>query len=562
MATFSIYLAVTFVAGLLAVLVRLPPLVGFLVAGFVLSATGVEHLSAIDTIAQLGVTLLLFGVGLKLDVRTLLQREVWLTASVHLVVSVLVGLGFLGLLSTLGFGLLAGEGWRTLALLGFALSFSSTVFVVKLLEDRSDSQSLYGRITIGVLIIQDLAAVVFLAASEGELPSPWAFALVGLVPVSWLFRRIWDRTGHGELQALFGVVMALVPGYALFEVVGLKGDLGALAMGMLLASHPAAGELSRALFTVKELLLVGFFVSIGLTGLPSVETVLLGLALLLLLPLKAGGYVLLLWILRLRHRTSLLAAATLANYSEFGLIVLAVGASTGLVDEQWLVALSVAVAVSFVLSTLLNQDAPTRATAVAALLPRQDAARLHPHDRPIDVGHAQAVVMGMGRVGSAAYRQLAQVHGLHVLGVEHDAHRVARLRDEGLDVVEADATDADFWERVTRAGEVRIAILAMPFHGSNLAALDQLVDSEFEGTVAAVAQYDDEMKEIRSRGVQATFQLYSGAGVALADSAAEWVESPGRDRDTDRLGGSSGGGSAAGREPTRSDGPPVLDGDP
>jgi threonine dehydrogenase-like Zn-dependent dehydrogenase len=199
---------------------------------------------------------------------------------------------------------------------------------------------------------------------------------------------------------------------------------------------------------------------------------------------------------------------------------------------------------------------------VADLLPGQDAARLHPHDRPIDVGHAQAVVMGMGRVGSAAYRQLTQAHGLQVLGVEHDAHRVARLRNEGLDVVEADATDADFWERITRAGEVRIAILAMPFHGSNLEALDRLIDSGFEGTVAAVAQYDDEMQEIRARGVQATFQLYSGAGVALADSAAEWVEPPGRDRDADRLDGSSGGGSAAGREPTRSDGPPVLDGDP
>ncbi|MDQ3383083.1 MAG: cation:proton antiporter, partial [Actinomycetota bacterium] len=289
MATLSIYLAVTFVAGLLAVLVRLPPLVGFLGAGFVLSALEVEHLPAIDTIAALGVTLLLFGVGLKLHSRTLLQREVWLTASVHLAVSVLVGLGFLGLLSTLGFGLLAGEGWRTLALLGFALSFSSTVFVVKLLEDRSDSQSLYGRIAIGVLIIQDLAAVAFLTASGGELPSPWAFALVGLIPLSWLFRRIWDRTGHGEMQALFGVVMALVPGYALFELVGIKGELGALVIGMLLASHPAAGELSRTLFTLKELLLVGFFVSIGLTGVPSAETVLLGLTLLLLLPLKAVG---------------------------------------------------------------------------------------------------------------------------------------------------------------------------------------------------------------------------------------------------------------------------------
>src|SRR5690606_17357158 len=149
-----------------------------------------------------------------------------------------------------------------------ALSFSSTVFVVKVLDDRGEAYALYGRVAIGVLVIQDLAAVIFLAFASDHPPTPWAFALVALWPLSLLLRRVWNRVGHGEMQSLFGVVVAVVPGYVLFEAVGLEGDLGALVMGVLLASHSSASELSRALFHIKELLLVGFFVSIGLTGLP------------------------------------------------------------------------------------------------------------------------------------------------------------------------------------------------------------------------------------------------------------------------------------------------------
>ncbi|PRC58818.1 potassium transporter Kef, partial [Mycobacterium sp. ITM-2017-0098] len=85
-----------------------------------------------------------------------------------------------------------------------------------------------------------IIAVVFLTATSGHLPSPWALALVLLWPLTRILRMIWSRLGHGGMQSLFGIVMALVPGYALFSSVGIKGDLGALIIGMLLASHPAS----------------------------------------------------------------------------------------------------------------------------------------------------------------------------------------------------------------------------------------------------------------------------------------------------------------------------------
>lgn len=310
MGTVAIYLVVTFAAGLLAMLVRLPPLLGFLAAGFILNATGVEHLGEIETLANLGVTLLLFGVGLKMELRTLLHREVWLTATAHMALSTAFGAVFLALLALLGFSLLGGVDWSTLAVLGFALSFSSTVLVVKMLDDRGETQALYGRISIGILIMQDIAAVVFLGIATDTAPSPWAFLLLLLVPVSWVLRRVWDRIGHHEMQVLFGIMVALVPGYA-------------------------------------------FFVSIGLTGLPTPQTVALSILLLLVLPFQQVGYALILWLMRLR--TSVMAGLTLGNYSEFGLIVVAIGSAGGLVDEEWLVALSLAVALSFAISTMVNR---------------------------------------------------------------------------------------------------------------------------------------------------------------------------------------------------------------
>ncbi|MGB0098656.1 MAG: cation:proton antiporter, partial [Nocardioides sp.] len=211
--------------GVIAGVLRLPPLVGFLVAGFVLRALGVEGGPQLETIADLGVTVLLFGVGLKIDLRSLVRREVWVTASVNLLGTTLIAAVLLGLLALGGVGLV-GDDLGTWLLVGFALSFSSTVFVVKVLEERGATRSFGGRTAIGILVIQDLAAVVFIGVAEGHAPSPWALLLVLAVPGALLLRRLLDLVGHGELLPLFGIAIALVPGYALFDALGVKGDLG------------------------------------------------------------------------------------------------------------------------------------------------------------------------------------------------------------------------------------------------------------------------------------------------------------------------------------------------
>ena len=520
MAAAALYLGAALLGGLVAVLLRLPPLVGFLAAGFALGATGAPDLPYLPAVADLGVILLLFAIGLKLDARTLLRKEIWLTTTLHLAVSVAIAIGFLGLLAVVRFTLVSDAPFGSLALVGFALSFSSTVFVVKVLDDRSDTTALYGRIAIGVLVMQDVAAVLFLSLSTGRAPSPWAFALLLLVPGAWVLHRVWDHVGHGELQALFGVLVAVVVGYGLFDLVGISGDVGALVVGVLLASHPQAGELSRSLMTFKDLMLVAFFVQIGQHGTPHWPEVALAAALLLMLPVQLGAYALLLWLMRLRARTSFLAGLALANYSEFGILVAVVGAETGLLDRHWTVVVSLAVAFSFVVSSIVNRRGVELASRMAAWLPERAADRLHPDDRPVDVGDANALVLGLGRVGAATYARLRDEYGLSVVGVEHDQRRVAELEDEGFEVVRADATDLEFWTRVQRAGKVAVAVLAMPFHNANLIALARLHTAGFTGKVAAVARYDDDVAELRRHGADAVFHLYGSAGAALADHAA------------------------------------------
>ncbi|WP_405217959.1 cation:proton antiporter [Agrococcus sp. Ld7] len=510
------YLALIFGCGLLARLLKLPALIGFLGAGFALNALGVEQVDALSVLADIGVTLMLFAIGLRLDLRSLLGKHVWVTAGAHMVLLTVIGTAFLAGMSALGaFG---PEPLHVLATLALVLSFSSTIFVVKMLQERGDEQALYGSICIGVLIMQDIVAVVVISISRGQAPSLFSLGLLIVIPALYWATRHWYRLGHGDMGALFGIAMALIPGYALFEWLGLSGSLGALVMGLILAPHPGADQLSHTLFTVKELLLVGFFVTIGFQGLPTWHNVGVGMLLLLLLPLHALAYWGLLWLLGMRNRTSVLSALLLSNYSEFALIIAAMGVSAGWLAPHWLLSLSIAVSAGFIVSALVNPRSVSLASRFAQRLPARPPHKIHPDDRPIELGDATAIVLGMGRVGLATYRQLTEAHQYTVLGVEHDPTRVHHLRERGVNVVEGDATDYDFWARLIGSGTVRIVVLAMPAQHANIDALRELRSFGYgQVTVAAVASYQEDVEELESLGLDAVIRLYEGAGETLAD---------------------------------------------
>ena len=513
-----ILIAVAFAAGLLIYQFGLPPLIGFLVAGFVLNAMGLESSPILHRIGDLGVTLLLFSIGLKLKFKDLLSKEVWGGASLHMGLIFLVNMAALYLFMRLGLPLLEQTDIRTLALLAFALSFSSTVFAVKILEEKGQMTSLYGRTAIGILIMQDIFAVVFLAASTAKLPTIWAWGLLALPLLRPLLYKILDRAGHGELLVLYGVFLALSLGAGLFELVHMKADLGALIVGMLLANHGKAPEMAKALLSFKELLLVVFFLNIGLEAFPTWETVLMAGLILLALPVKTILYYLVLTLFRLRSRTALLSALTLANYSEFGLIVGAVGVSMGVLSHEWMIAIAIALSFSFLIAAPLHQHAPAVYLPIRSKLKVMERQPLHPEDRPIDPGDASIILLGMGRVGSGAYSYMSKVHPeKDVLGVDLDHDTIDRHIAAGHNVIQGDATDSDFWEKVRMSDRVEVVMLTMPMHQGNIYAAERLMAMGYKGRIAAVAGHDDHVQELKDMGIDVVFNIYSEAGTGFAE---------------------------------------------
>ncbi len=516
---------VTFVLGFAAVRVGLPPLVGYLGAGFVLHALGYESNGAIEVIADLGVLLLLFGIGLKLRPASLARREVWVVASVHMAVTTaVIGALFLSL-GALGLSLADSLGPAEAALVGFAFSFSSTVFAVKALEERNEAASLSGRLAIGILIIQDLFAVVFLTMSAGEAPSFWAAAvLLGIFAARPLFGWILDRTGHGELVVLLGLVLAVGVGAELFETVRLKPDLGALIVGMVLAGHPRANELSDQLLGFKDVLLVGFFLSIGLEGAPDRSALIVALVALTLVAVKSAGFLVLLSRFNLRARTALHGSLTLATFSEFGLIVAAAGAEQGYLDRRWLAAIAVAVAVSFVAASVLNTLRYRLYGRWSSWLVRLERHPIQPEDALVEPTAARIVIFGMGRVGQGAYDEFIRRMGEVVLGVDRRDETVDTNLAAGRNVIRGDALDRDFWERLCLRPGLELAVLAMNDHEANLEAARRVKDFLPDIRIAATARYPDQVSELHEAGVAVARNLYGEAGQGLADDASDLLE--------------------------------------
>ena len=312
-------------------------------------------------------------------------------------------------------------------------------------------------------------------------------------------------------------------GYALFEAVGVKGDLGALIIGMLLASHPSTAGLAKSLFHLKELFLVGFFLSVGLGALPDLTIVAMALLLLLLLPLKSALYYLVLMPFRLRTRTGVLASLLLTNYSEFGLIVAAIAAKAGWLSDEWLVVISLAVAGSFVLAAPLNAASERFYTRLKGPLSRFEARTLMAADQPIAIEQVDAVVLGMGQIGSGAYLRLTQGHGLKVLGVDNNPDKLAAHRAAGRHVIEGDAVDSDFWDKLVIYASMKLVLLAMPGQAGNVYALQQLKHRAFAGRIAAIVSYPEEVDVRRELGADAVFHVYDEAGGAFADEALAGV---------------------------------------
>lgn len=514
------WIALIFALGLLARQLKLPPLIGFLLAGFIMNHYGVEMNKALSTIADMGITLLLFTIGLKLNFKSLIRPHIWGATSIHILLVVALLGTLIMLLSTLGLKLFAGLDWMTAALLAFALSFSSTVFAVKVLEEKGELAANHGRIAIGILIMQDVFAVAFLTMTTGKIPSPWAIALLAvLILLKPVFGYFMNRVGHGELLVVYGFILAL-GGASAFEFVNMKADLGALVMGMILASQIRSSELASSLLSFKDLFLIGFFLTIGINASLSWDVLFIALVVVLVLPIKVLLYYWLLTMFRLRARTAFLTSLSLSNYSEFGLIIAAISFGNGWITDEWLGVLAISLAITFVIAAPFNLNAHRLYARFDKVLKHFQRDECLPDERPIDTGNAEILVFGMGRVGVAAYDKMREQFGDVVLGLDHDAMVVEAHRNDGRNVIQGDAIDHDFWAKL-QPGKVRVVLLDMPNQSENIFAMQQLAATGFKGKVAATAKYDDQLPELKAAGVDAAYNIYAEAGSGFADHVSD-----------------------------------------
>jgi predicted Kef-type K+ transport protein len=504
-------IATALVLGIIVWRLGLPPLVGFLLTGFIFSALGYGASEPLHEIADAGILLLLFAVGLKLRMKTLFRPEVWGSAITHLLlVAALLGGALVGIVRM---------PWQGALILALAVGFSSTVLAAKALDASRELRAVHGRVAIGVLIVQDLVAVAALAALSAEVPSPYAALWLFLPLLRPVLFRLLDLVGHGELLVLFGAVAALAIGGAGFELVGLSPELGAVLVGVLMADHRRSQELSHAIWGLKELFLIGFFLDIGLRGMPTFETLRLLVIALLLLPLKTVAMFGLLLAFGLRARTSFLTSLSLATFSEFGLILIAAGVDAGWLGNDWLVMAALAVAVSFAGAAWLNSRGHGLYELCRHWLDPLERQRPHPDDEPITLGSAEIVVVGMGRLGTGAYDYL-HGKGHLVVGMDSDPGKLERHRQEGRRVVYADAEDASFWERLN-IERIRAVMLAVPEFNAKKIAGRELRRRGYGGLLTATHVYPEEEAPILEAGFNESYNYFTEAGVGFARDIVE-----------------------------------------
>lgn len=507
----ALWIAIAFGLGSCARFVGLPPLVGYLLAGFVLHA--INPLLALPKegevwlheLAHLGVLLLMFTIGLKLRAQTLVRAEVLGGGLLHFAISA-------ALYTPCLYFWLALPPAEAL-LLASALAFSSTVLAAKTLEGKRELRAFHGRVAIGILVLQDVLALLIMSLLGTETPSPWALLLLALPLLRPLFYRLLDHSGHGELLVLLGLLLAIACGGYGFERLGLSAELGALAFGVLLAQHKRAVELSHSLWSIKEVFLVCFFLQIGVNGLPDQQALIFALVMALLLPLKSLLYFVLLVAFKLRARSAFLAGLSLGNYSEFALIMASV------MFPHWLVPLAIALALSFVISAPINRWAHPLYEKLSRRLGVLERNTLHPDQQPVSLGDAEILVFGMGRTGTAAYDHLC-ARGAKLVALDSDLGKVDSHRQSGRHILFADAEDPIFWQQLDLRC-ISAVILSMSDIESKVIAAQQLRARGFSGLIVSHSLYPDEAELINSAGADNTYLTMSQAGVGLAEHLLE-----------------------------------------
>lgn len=511
----SLVLAASAAVGAISQKLRQPLIVAFIAVGILVGPLGLnlwqadrEH----ELLATLGIALLLFVVGLKLDVNLIRSTGPAALAIGSGQIVLTFGTGYL-LALMLDFAPLQAF------YVGAAMTFSSTVIIVKLLSDKREIDALHGKIDLGVLIVQDLAvilAMITLTAwssgtgggmiRDGLLVLLKGGVFIGLTALlmRYVLPGLLSRlAGSQELLLLFAIGYAALWS-ALSQQLKLSLEVGAFLAGISLASTSFREVLATRLVTLRDFLLLFFFISLGshlefsLSGRGVLIVVVLSLFVLLFKPLLVAG--IMRW-MGYSKRTGFLAGVSLGQISEFSLILGALGMQFGHLDENTLGMITLVGVITIGLSSYLILDSGHMYERLAPFLGFLQ--RQHPFretmgdsgdtDVPVDV-----ILFGLGNFGSHIAANLL-ARGKTLLGVDFNPEVVQKAAAEGLRVRYGDAGDAHSLEHLP-LDQVPWVVSAMPGYGPNMSLLEGLRQQDFKGKVVLTAQNAKQEEAFRKAG--------------------------------------------------------------
>jgi Kef-type K+ transport system membrane component KefB len=523
--------------GGLAVALRQPLILAFVAVGVAVSPAALGWIGAreqVELLATLGISLLLFVVGLKLDLH--LVRSLG-------TVAVIAGVGQIAASAAVGYALALALGLAPVAAIyvAVALTFSSTIIVVKLLSDKREIDSLHGRIAVGILIVQDIAVVLVMigltaiGAAAGAGGSPAAALVAVLVKgvallgvLGLLMRYVLPGLLHQlarsiELLVLAGIAWAVALA-ALGDALGFSKEVGAFLAGVSIAATPYREAISARLVSLRDFLLLFFFVSLGLQldvqllGAKLVAAVVLSIFVLIAKPIIV---MILMGVLGYRKRTGFLTAATLAQISEFSFILGALGVTLGHIDRETLGLITLVGLVTIALSSYLILYSHPVYEWLAPRLGVFERAVTHRERALAEAAHplaADVILFGLGRYGGNLARRLRH-RGISVLGVDFDPQAVRDWRREGFPAQYGDAEDPEFPATLPLA-HARWVISTAPQRDVSLALLHGLRAHGFRGRTALTAHSDADAELLRQKGADRVFLPFADAAEQAAETIA------------------------------------------
>jgi Kef-type K+ transport system membrane component KefB len=520
--------------GTLAILFKQPLIVGYILVGILAGPSVLGKViprDQVDLLAKTGIAILLFVVGLRLDlhlIRTLGR------------VALATGLGQVLFTSLVGYFLALNLGLDPVAALyvSVALTFSSTIIIVKLLSDKREIDMLHGRIAVGFLIVQDLVVVLVmiglaaygLAGASGQLGRTLFFlALKGvlfLTGLALLMRYILPALLHLmarslELIVLFAIAWALFLAI-LGDTLGFSKEVGAFLAGISLASTRYREAIGTRLVSLRDFLLLFFFIDLGaqldlkLLGLqigPSLVLsffVLIGNPLIVMVIMGMMGY---------RKRTGFLAGLTVAQISEFSLILAALGVSLGHIGPEALGLVTLVGLITICLSTYLilySQPIYQRLGPWLTLFERRNPFREKEESAalPVDV-----ILFGLGRYGSHMARHLLD-QKLKVLAVDFDRQVVIKWQKQGHPVRYGDAEDPEF-PATLPLSQAKWVVSTIPQLDVNLSLLDALHHNGFPGRKAFTAHSRRDAEILQESGAELILTPFAHAAREAAEILVE-----------------------------------------